>query len=106
MSGTGVWRRPRKGGARWASSSISGSIPATAPTGAAPRAAGSSACSGTPAARGEIAFYCPGCDWNASVTDVDEARGVPSGGPLRYLDGDALVTLGGRFGLVENTADL
>ena len=55
---------------------------------------------------GEIAFYCPGCDWNASVTDVDEARGVPSGGPLRYLDGDALVTLGGRFGLVENTADL
>ena len=32
---------------------------------------------------GEIAFYCPGCDWNASVTDVDEARGVPSGGPLR-----------------------
>ncbi len=55
---------------------------------------------------GEIAFYCPGCDWNASVTGVDEARDVPSGGPLRYLDGDALVTLGARFGLVENTADL
>lgn len=55
---------------------------------------------------GEIAFYCPGCDWNASVTDVDEARGVPSDGPLRYLDGDSLVTLGGRFGLVESTADL
>lgn len=55
---------------------------------------------------GEIAFYCPGCDRNASVTDVDEARSVPSDGPLRYLDGDSLVTLGGRFGLVENTADL
>ena len=37
---------------------------------------------------------------------MDEARGVPSDGPMRYLDGDSLVTLGGRFGLVENTADL
>lgn len=55
---------------------------------------------------GEIAFYCPACDWNASVADVDEERGVPSGGPPRYLDGDALVTLGGRFGFVEDTVDL
>lgn len=55
---------------------------------------------------GEIAFYCPACAWNASVADVDEERGVPSGGPPRYLDGDALVTLGGRFGFVEDTVDL
>lgn len=57
------------------------------------------------ASSGVIVFYCPGCDWNASVTDADEARDVPPGWPLRYLDGDALVTLGARFGLVENTAD-
>lgn len=49
---------------------------------------------------------CPACDWNASATNVDEARGVPSGRPLCHLDGDALVTLDGRFGLVENTAEL
>lgn len=35
-----------------------------------------------------------------------QARGVPSGGPLRYLDGNSLVTFGGRLGLVESTADL
>lgn len=46
------------------------------------------ACSGTPAARGRLRSTARGATGTLRSTDVDEARGVPSGGPLRYLDGD------------------
>lgn len=90
-------------GTRWASSSISGSIPATVPTGAALSAVGSSACSGTPAAGGGDCILLP----RVRLERFGHRRGRGEGRSLRRAP--AVPRRGracdARWSL-ENTADL
>lgn len=56
----------------------------------------------------EAVFYCPDCDWNESVTDMDEVAGEPvhGAGSKTYLHGDFLVTATPEGNtLVENMSD-
>lgn len=74
MSETGVWRRPRKGDEMGVFEHFR-EHPGDRPYRRCPVCGGELRMFRYSRRPGEIAFYCPGCDWNASVTDVDEARG-------------------------------